>query len=56
MIRQTGMAVGVAGLIALVGAAGTPSDRLAAFQLAWWLMAAVAAIGLIPAVLIRRKR
>jgi EmrB/QacA subfamily drug resistance transporter len=56
MIRQTGMAIGVAGLVALVGAAGAPSDRLAAFQSAWWIMAAVAAVGLIPTVLIRRKR
>jgi MFS family permease len=56
MIRQTGMAIGVAGLVALVGAAGTSSERLAAFQAAWWLMAAVAAIGLLPTLLIRPRR
>ena len=56
MIRQTGMAIGVAGLVALVGAAGAASERLAAFQAAWWLMAAVAAVGLIPTLLIGPKR
>jgi hypothetical protein len=56
MIRQTGMAIGVAGLVALVGGTGTPSERLAAFQAAWWLMAAIAAVGLIPTLLIRPKR
>jgi MFS family permease len=56
MIRQTGMAIGVAVLVALVGAAGTPSERLAAFQAVWWIMAAVAAVGLIPTILIRPKR
>jgi EmrB/QacA subfamily drug resistance transporter len=56
MIRQTGMAIGVAGLVALVGAAGTPLERLSAFQTAWWLMGAVAAVGLIPTLLIRPKR
>jgi EmrB/QacA subfamily drug resistance transporter len=56
MIRQTGMAIGVAGLVALIGAASSPAERLAAFQAAWWLMAAVAAVGLIPTLLIRPKR
>jgi MFS family permease len=48
MIRQTGMAIGVAALVALVGTASTPTEKLAAFRLAWWLMAAVIALGLVP--------
>jgi EmrB/QacA subfamily drug resistance transporter len=56
MIRQTGFAVGVAALVALVGAAGTPMERLAAFKTAWWFMVAVTALGAIPTFLIQRKR
>lgn len=55
MIRQTGMAIGVALLVAVVGAAATPADKLAAFKLAWWAMAAITAAGLVPTLLIRRK-
>ena len=40
MIRQTGMAIGVAVLVAVVGTASTPDEKLAAFRSAWWLMAA----------------
>ena len=56
MIRQTGFAIGVAALVALVGAAGTPIERLAAFKTAWWFMVAITAVGVIPTFLIQRKR
>jgi EmrB/QacA subfamily drug resistance transporter len=56
MIRQTGFAVGVAAFVALVGAASTPLERLAAFKAAWWFMVAITAVGVIPTFLIQRKR
>jgi EmrB/QacA subfamily drug resistance transporter len=56
MIRQTGMAIGVALLVAVVGASVTPAEKLAAFKLAWWAMAAITAAGLLPTPLIQRKR
>jgi EmrB/QacA subfamily drug resistance transporter len=56
MIRQTGFAIGVAALVALVGAASTPLERLAAFKAAWWFMVAITAVGVIPTFLIQRKR
>ena len=48
MIRQTGMAIGVAILVALVGGGGAPTEQLHAFHLAWWVMAAITALGLAP--------
>lgn len=56
MIRQTGMAIGVAVLVALVGTAATPAEKLAAFEHAWWLMAAITALGLIPTLFVLRAR
>ncbi len=56
MIRQTGMAIGVAVLVAIVGAPGSLAERIAAFQTAWWAMAAVAATGLVPALLMLRPK
>ena len=53
MIRQTGMAVGVAAFVAIIGTPGSP-ERLVAFRHAWWAMAAVVALGLIPALLLRQ--
>ena len=54
-IRQTGMAIGVAALVAMVGTASTPTEKLAAFSPAWWPMAAVIALGLLPCLFIQRK-
>ena len=54
MIRQTGMAIGVAMLVALVGGGGAPADRLQAFRLAWWGMAAITVVGFAPLVLLRK--
>ena len=55
MIRQSALAVGVAIFVAVVGAASSPAERVAAFHRGWWLMAAITALGLIPTVwLIRR--
>jgi EmrB/QacA subfamily drug resistance transporter len=56
MIRQTGLAVGVAVLVAIVGAPGSQAERLIAFQHAWWAMAGIVALGLIPTLLLVSRR
>jgi MFS family permease len=54
MIRQTGFAVGVAIFVAIVGSADSTEAQMAAFHYAWWVMAAITAIGLCPLLLLRR--
>ncbi len=56
MIRQIGLAVGVAVLVAVVGAPDTHAALLAAFQRAWWVTAAIAVFGVLPALLYLRPR
>jgi MFS family permease len=56
MIRQTGFAVGVAIFVALVGSPGSAEAHLAAFHRAWWVMAGITVFGLIPLLLLRRRR
>ena len=56
MIRQTGFAIGVAALVASVGGASTPVERLAAFKVAWWFMVAITAVGVIPTLFVQQKR
>jgi len=48
MIRQAALAIGVAIFVAIVGSPATPVERVAAFQRGWWVMAPIAALGLIP--------
>jgi hypothetical protein len=54
MVRQLGFAVGVAILVAIVGSPTSPDENIAAFRVAWWAMAAVTALGLVPLLLQRR--
>lgn len=56
MIRQIGFAVGVAIFVAIVGSSGSAEAHMAAFRLAWWVMAAITALGLIPLLLQSRRR
>ena len=57
MIRQAGMAIGVAVLIAIIGGHGTFEQRHHAFQLGWWTMAAVLIASIAPTwMLIRTPR
>jgi EmrB/QacA subfamily drug resistance transporter len=56
MIRQAGLAIGVAFFIAVLGAPATPIARMEAFHLGWWMMALVAAAGLIPNFLYIRNK
>ena len=51
MIRQIGLAVGVAVLVAVLGTAGRGAALLAAFQRGWWVTAAIALVSVIPALL-----
>ena len=53
MVRQTGLALGVAVLVAVLGTAnGRGTSTLGAFRLGWWATAAVAVLGLVPALLL----
>ncbi|HWG24100.1 MFS transporter [Actinospica sp.] len=55
MIRQTGLALGVAVLIAVLGTAvDQPTPALAPFQHGWWVTAALSAAG-VPAVALLRR-
>ena len=56
MIRQTGFAIGVAIFVAIVGSSGAAEAQLLAFHRAWWVMAAITALGLLPLLLLRRRR
>lgn len=56
MVRQIGFAVGVAIFVAIVGAHGSVQEHIAAFRLAWWVMAAITVLGLIPLLLRWQRR
>jgi MFS family permease len=56
MVRQIGFAVGVAIFVAIVGSPGSAEAYMAAFRLAWWVMAVITALGLLPLLLMRRWR
>lgn len=56
MIRQIGFAVGVAILVAIVAAPIGAEPSLAAFRLAWWVMAVITVLGLIPLVVMSQRR
>lgn len=48
MLRQASIAIGVALFVAIVGAPASLQDRLASFQLGWWVLAGVTALTLVP--------
>ena len=56
MVRQLGLAVGVAIFVAIVGSSGSEEAHIAAFRLAWWMMAVITALGLLPLLLLRQWR
>ena len=56
MIRQAALAIGVALFVAIIGSVREPSDRLAAFDQGWWVMAAITTLGFIPVVAMLRQR
>jgi EmrB/QacA subfamily drug resistance transporter len=55
MVRQTGLALGVAVLVAVLGTSTNDSSSLTVFRNAWWLIAAVSLLGLIPAAAFLRR-
>jgi hypothetical protein len=56
MLRQTGLALGVAVLVAVIGSAsGHDSAALDAFRHGWWVSAAIAFIGVVPALVLLRR-
>jgi EmrB/QacA subfamily drug resistance transporter len=56
MIRQLGLAVGVALLVAVLGAPAGPPAHLHAFQRGWWACAGIAATAILPALYLLRRR
>ena len=56
MIRQTGLALGVAILVAVLGTAThRGAGELDAFRHAWWVIAGIAVIGIVPALALLRR-
>ncbi|MGN6871267.1 MAG: MFS transporter, partial [Solirubrobacteraceae bacterium] len=59
MLRQVGLAIGVAVFIAVLGSPRSPAATLAAYQRAWVVTAAIALAGglvAIPLLMSRRRR
>jgi hypothetical protein len=56
MFRQIGLAIGVAVLIAVLGAPGTPTATLNAYRNAWWVIVAISFISAIVALLLLQRR
>jgi hypothetical protein len=56
MIRQVGMAIGVAVLVAVLGAPDSSAGRLAAFLRGWWVIAGIALAGAAAAPLLRPRQ
>jgi EmrB/QacA subfamily drug resistance transporter len=55
MLRQTGLALGVAVVVAVLGNSAERRVALPSFQHVWWLTSAFAVVGIVPALsLIRR--
>jgi hypothetical protein len=56
MIRQTGLALGVAITVAILGdAAHDVGDATAAFHRVWWATAAISLAGVVPALTVLRR-
>jgi EmrB/QacA subfamily drug resistance transporter len=53
MMRQTGLAIGVAVFVAVLATPTGPEDQLASFQRGWWVLAGIAALGTLPAWALR---
>lgn len=56
MLRQVGLAVGVAVLVAVIGAPRTPAAQLAAFQHGWIVIAATALVAALAGATLLRPR
>jgi EmrB/QacA subfamily drug resistance transporter len=56
MIRQIGLAIGVAVLVAVIAVPASDAARLAAFQRGWWVVAAISLVSVVPALALLRRR
>ena len=56
MIRQAGLAIGVAILVAIVGLPASMPERVAAFHRGWWSMACIVLLCLVPLWTLMRAR
>ncbi len=56
LLRQTGIVLGVAILVPVLGTGAEHSPSLASFQHAWWLIAGIALLGLVPALGLMPRR
>jgi len=56
MLRQIGLAVGVAVLVAILGSSSIPSEQLAAFQNGWTVIAAIALLSAVTGAAALPKR
>lgn len=54
MLRQAAIAIGVAIFVAIIGTPASVEERLAAFQLGWWVMAGLTLLTLIPTLIFLR--
>jgi EmrB/QacA subfamily drug resistance transporter len=56
MIRQTGLALGVALLVAILGVSATHPNGAAlnVFRESWWVLAGISFVGIVPALALRR--
>ena len=55
MIRQTGLALGVAVAVAILGTSFARPDVVSVFHRAWWVTAAMALGGIVPALFVLRR-
>ncbi len=55
MIRQAALAVGVAILIAIIGQPASREAQISAFHLAWWVLAGITLVAIIPALALVRR-
>jgi EmrB/QacA subfamily drug resistance transporter len=55
MIRQIGLAIGVAVLVAVIAVPASSAARLAAFQRGWWVVAAISLVSIAPALVLLRR-
>ncbi|WP_322779763.1 MFS transporter [Frankia sp. Cas4] len=55
MLRQTGLALGVAIVVAVLGGAKTGGTQLHAFRTVWWATAGISLAGTVPALALLRR-
>jgi EmrB/QacA subfamily drug resistance transporter len=56
MIRQAALAIGVAIFVAILATPATMTERIAAFHRGWWIMIAITLAGIVPNVLLIRRK